>query len=177
MNRGRREETFLKKGFLSPPPDPLLSPSQDFRRYRIPVRREWESLKPFFVRRILEKHPGAIALRDVYFFRRRKTWGEAVLLVIQRNSRRAASPPVESLWGGKGEGRAALAVWRGKEGRLSPLWGFLQKGPPFPLQLHTTDSLRSWGCRGHRQRPCHKRDRPWSNCRCDGSEFPGAHRP
>ena len=30
MNRGRSEETFLKKGFLSPPPDPLLSPSQDF---------------------------------------------------------------------------------------------------------------------------------------------------
>ena len=28
---GRGEETFLKKGFLSPPTDPLLSPSQDFR--------------------------------------------------------------------------------------------------------------------------------------------------
>ena len=41
MNRGRREETFLKKGFLSPPPDPLISPSQDFRRYRIPVRRDF----------------------------------------------------------------------------------------------------------------------------------------
>ena len=30
MNRGRREETFLKKGFLSPPPDPLLSLFKDF---------------------------------------------------------------------------------------------------------------------------------------------------
>lgn len=31
MNRGRGEETFLKRVFLSPPSDPLLSPSQYFR--------------------------------------------------------------------------------------------------------------------------------------------------
>ena len=30
MNRGRGEETFLKKGFLSPPPNSLPSPSKDF---------------------------------------------------------------------------------------------------------------------------------------------------
>ena len=30
MNWGRGEETFLEKGFLSPPPSPRLSPSQDF---------------------------------------------------------------------------------------------------------------------------------------------------
>ena len=40
---GRREETLLKKGFLPPPPNPLLPPSQDFRSYRIPhLRRENE---------------------------------------------------------------------------------------------------------------------------------------
>ena len=30
-NGGWGAETFLDNGFLSPPPDPLLSPSQDFR--------------------------------------------------------------------------------------------------------------------------------------------------